>query len=74
MFEQVEKHERLEDFAQVGRAHQTRNGAVRPAASTLHDRPRQPALRRRDTSDDIRNGTNSHDHLLTLTLSNWLFL
>jgi hypothetical protein len=31
-------------------------------------------LRRTDTSDDIRNGTNRHDHLLTLTLNNWLCL
>jgi hypothetical protein len=39
MIEEVEKYERLQDFAEVGRAHQPRDGAVPPAAGTLHDRP-----------------------------------
>jgi hypothetical protein len=40
MVEKVEKHKRLQDLAEIGRAHQTCGGAVRPATSTLHDRPR----------------------------------
>ena len=40
MVEKVEKHEWLQDLAQIGRAHQTCDGAVRPATGTLHDRPR----------------------------------
>jgi hypothetical protein len=45
MVEEIEKHERLQDLAQVGRAHQTGDGAVRAATGALHDRPRQ-TLRR----------------------------
>jgi hypothetical protein len=41
MVEKVEKHEWLQDLTEVGRAHQTRDGAVIPATGTLHDRPRQ---------------------------------
>src|SRR3984893_9811569 len=37
MIEKVEKHEWLQDLAEVGRAHQPGDGAVRPAAGTSHD-------------------------------------
>ena len=39
--EKIEKHEGLQDLAQVGRTHEPRDGTVRPAAGTLNDRPRQ---------------------------------
>ena len=42
MVEKVEKHEWLEDLAEIGRAHQTCNKTVRPATGTLRDRPPQP--------------------------------
>src|SRR5260221_10162468 len=41
MVEEVEKHEWLQDLAEVRRAHQTCYRAVRPATGALHDRRRQ---------------------------------
>src|SRR6266511_3730894 len=46
MIEKVEKHERLQDLAEVGRAHQTCDGAVCLATSAPNDRPRQARRRR----------------------------
>jgi hypothetical protein len=37
MIEQIEKHERLQDLAEVGRAHQTDGGALRPTTGTTRD-------------------------------------
>jgi hypothetical protein len=41
MIEKIQKHEWLQDFAEVGRAHQTCDRAVCPAAGTLDDRSRK---------------------------------
>src|SRR5258705_4386939 len=46
MVEKVEKHERLQDLAEIGRAHQTCDGAVRLATGAPNDRPRQARRRR----------------------------
>ena len=47
MVEKVEKHERLQDLAEVGRAHQTCRGALRSATGTLH------VARAKRGSDDL---------------------
>ena len=39
MVEEVEKHERLQDLAEIGRAHQTCGEALRSTMGTLHDSP-----------------------------------
>src|SRR5258706_15890491 len=44
--EKVEKYERLQDLAEIGRAHQTCDGAVRLATGAPNDRPRQTRRRR----------------------------
>src|SRR5438105_15208076 len=38
----IQKHKRLDELAQIGRADEPRDGSMRMAARTLHDRPRQP--------------------------------
>ena len=45
MVEKVEEHEGLQDLAEIGRAHQPCDGAVRPATGTPHDRTRQARRR-----------------------------
>src|ERR1700704_2357676 len=43
--EVIQKHEWLDELAQIGRADEPRDGSMRMAARTLHDRPRQTRRR-----------------------------